>query len=515
MSLRFVPAPLPAVPDGQPEGWRAQPPRAVPPDLAEALIADEPAAARNRERLFAGARAVTTGQQAALFTGPLYTIYKALSAAALAETLEARHGEPVVPLFWVAGDDHDFAEINHCDVLAADGRLTRIVLRERDAEAAMLPAYREPVGPEGAAALDALAAALPPSAFHDEVLALLRQAYQPAHSLAEAHARALAALLGPLGVVVVRGWAAGLKRAAAGVLLEAARQAASLDGDLAREADALRARGLSVPVAVGEGMSLLMLEGRLGRDRLRVDGDGRFTLRRSGEPVSLADLERVAAQEPERLSGNVLLRPVVEAAVFPTVAYVGGPGELAYLAQTGPVFGRLAVPRPARIPRVSGYLVEAKVDRVLGKYALEPADFARSEGELTSRIAREDLPAGAARALAAARAAVEERYAALRAEAGAIDATLERSVETTRNQVLVGLNQIEKKLVAALKRHNETAVRQLARVREQLHPGGRPQERVLSVVSFLARHGREVVALVAGAARTHARALLEAPSGRA
>src|SRR5205085_564277 len=132
---------------------------------------------------------------------------------------------------------------------------------------------------------------------------------------------------------------------------------------LAAHALAMKSAGADVAVAVGEGLSLLMIEGSHGRDRLRIGEDGTFTTRRGSERFTQADIERVLREEPERLSGNVLLRPVVEAAVFPTVGYFGGPGELAYLEQTAPVFQRLGVPRPARLPRLSGFLVEAKVDK--------------------------------------------------------------------------------------------------------------------------------------------------------
>lgn len=196
----------------------AQQLRRFPAAAAGALLASGPVAAANRDALLAGsALAVTTGQQPGLFTGPLYTVYKALTAAALAERLAQRWATPVVPVFWVAGDDHDFAEVNHCAVLAADGSVCTVTLRERAADAVMLPAFREPVGPDGAAALAALEAALPPSEFRSETMAWLAGAYTAERSVAEAHAAALAELLAPFGVVVCRGWNGSLKREASDV----------------------------------------------------------------------------------------------------------------------------------------------------------------------------------------------------------------------------------------------------------------------------------------------------------
>lgn len=511
MSIRFLATPIRAGGGDWRVTARAQLAARRSADLAPALIASGAAVANQQLLLSGEALAVTTGQQAGLFTGPLYTVYKALSAAALAREISEAGLGPVVPVFWVAGDDHDFAEINHCTVIGGDGRPVRVVLRERPADAPMLPAYRELVGTDGAAALAALEAALPPNDLRTETLDWLSRAYTPERSVAEAHAVAMAELLGPYGVVVCRGWHGALKAAAGAVMLHAAREADALDNELAAEADRLRSRGAQVPVDVGQGLSLLMIEGAQGRDRLRITGHGGFETRRGLEPFAIEDLERILAEEPERLSGNVLLRPAIEAAAFPTVGYFGGPAELAYLEQTGPVFARLDVPRPARLARLSGLLVEAKLDKVIEKLQLTPADLSGSESALASKIARESLPPSTAAALAELRRVVTERYAALQAEAMLVDRTLEKPVENARNQALMGSQEIEKKIVAALKRAGDTAIQQAARVRDQLYPGGTSQERVVSAPSFLGRHGRPVLDLVFAAAREHARHHLEGP----
>ena len=517
MTARFEPAPSARAPLGPGPfevARAAQAGRAFPASAAAALVVgtgpEAGPAARAREALLSGQTlAVTTGQQPGLFTGPLFTLHKALTAAALAEALAARWSRPVVPVFWVAGDDHDFAEINHCAVLAADGALRTIELRRRPADAPMLPAYRESVGAEVERSLAAVEEALPPSDFRAETMAWLRAAYRPERSLAEAFAAAVADLLAPLGVVVCRGWDGSLKQAAGPVVLGALRSARPLDEALAKEAAHLAGSGDEPPVAVGEGMSLVMVEAAGGRDRLRIDGAA-FVARRSGERFSLADLEGLLRTQPERLSGNVLLRPAVEAHLLPTVAYVGGPAELGYLAQVGPLFERLGVPRPVPTPRLGGCFVEAKVDKAMERFGVGLADLARPEGELASALLRDALPPDAASALGALRGALEERWAAVRAAAVEVERTLERPVETARNQGLHAVDEIEKRLVAALKRSNETALQQLARARANLYPDGKPQERVLTAASYLARHGRPLLETLRQAARAHVERLLEA-----
>jgi bacillithiol biosynthesis cysteine-adding enzyme BshC len=507
VSLRFHSLPLDAAVSGDLAAARAkQAGRRFPGSAADALLAVGAAVERRRRLLDGGVLAVTTGQQAGLFTGPLYAVHKAVTAAALAEALEAAWGTPVVPVFWAAGDDHDFTEINWSLVLDAAGKPVRVVLRERDDRAPMRPAFRELVGPDGPRALARLAAVLPPSSAAEATLAWLGRAYQPGASLAEAFAAAMAELLGPLGVVVCRGWHGALKAAAGDLLLAALREAGALDAALAAEAERLRAAGRPTPVGAGEGLTLVMLEGVQGRDRLRFVGDGRFAGRRGGETLDLEGAARLLASEPERLSANVLLRPALEAALFPTVAYVGGPGEMAYLEQVGPVFARTGAPRPVRFPRLAGALIEPKVDAILGKLGLTPERLMRADGDLAHVVAAQALPAGAARLLEGLRAAIEAGYADLRREAAAVDPTLERTADGIRNQALVGVARMERKLAAALRRRGDTALARLARARDALLPEGTPQERAVGVPSFLARHGRATLDVLMTAARTHVEA---------
>jgi len=511
VNLRFVPTPLAgAVPSAGLLAARAgQEKRRVPPPAAEAFLA-RGAARANLDAILGGtALAVTTGQQAGLFTGPLYTVHKALTAAALAQCLQTAWARPVVPVFWVAGDDHDFAEIAGCRVIGRDGGTGAVLLRERPPEARMLPAFREPLGPDVTAALERLETLLPPSEFRSGVLDWLRRAYAPERSMAEAHSEALAELLGDHGVVVLRGWHGALKRSAAAVLLGALRRAGELDAALAAEATALRRAGHEAPVEVGKGLALVMVEGKSGRDRLRAEGTSRFVTRRSGEAFDQAELERIVGYDPERLSANVLLRPVVEAYTVPTVAYVGGPGELAYLAQTGPLFAALGVPRPVPAPRLSGMLVDARTDKTLERLGLVPGDLARPEHVLAGAVLKDVLPTPAAEALDGLRRALSDGFGALSREAAGIDKTLERTVESARNQALGATQEIEKKLLAALRRTNDTALQQLARARTALFPDGDPQERVLTVASFTARYGGEVMEVLASAAHAHADRLLE------
>ncbi len=468
---RIVGTPI-AAPAARPAEVR---PRRVAADTLAAVLPGP-----GRDRLAAGpVLAVTTGQQPGLFTGPLYTVYKALSVLALARRLERERRVPVVAVFWVAGDDHDFAEANHAWVLNTAGEPASIVLRERAPEAPQRPLAAERCGPEVEGALAALRAGTPESEFKGAVLAWLEAAYRPDASLADAFAAALQALLGGRGLAVFRAHAAPAKRAMAPWLLRA------------------------LPVTLPDGLSPVLLEAGAGRDRLRPEGQGEVWLtRRSGERFSRAEIERIAHDAPERLSPNVLLRPVVEAALFPTVAYAAGPGELRYFPEAAPLYGADGPVPQAAVPRWSGVLVEARVSRVLDRHGLTLAELEGPAGALEARLVRESLPPDVAAVFGELRERVEREYAGLARAVAVIDPTLEARVVRARNAALAGTHDIERKLVAALKRANETLVGQIARARSAVFPRGRPQERVLTLASFLVRYGPSLLdALEAEVAR--------------
>jgi len=455
-------------------------PRIVPTPIAALELPTQPAKPRRvaasvlgavlpgpgRDKLASGeVLAVTTGQQPGLFTGPLYTIYKALSVIALARRLERDRGVRVVPVFWVAGDDHDFAEANHATFLNTGGDLARIVLRERPAEAPLLPLARERGGDEIRAALEQLKAGTPDTEFKTDVLRWLETAYRPEATLADACAEALNALLGSQGLAVFRAHDRGAKQAAAPWVL----------------------RGLDHTLA--DGYTPVFVEAAQGRDRLEPNGDA-YRTRRSGERFTRADLAGVAREAPERLSPNVLLRPVIEAALLPTVAYAGGPAELKYLPEAAPLYQSLGVAPQAPVPRWSGVMVEGRVEKLMERHRLDLTAFDGKPGELEARLVRDELPPEAVATLTTLRQGIEEQYGRLLESVTKIDPTLERTVQSARNAALSGAQAIEKKLIASLKRlEGETLVRQIARARAVVYPEGQPQERVLTLASFLIRYG--------------------------
>ncbi len=483
MSLRILTTPLAGT-----VRWPEPRTGGIAPALLDAFVPNDLATSALDRLRHPEALVVTTGQQPGLLTGPLYTIHKALSAVALARRCEAAWGRPVIPVFWAAGGDHDFAEGNHASWTAEDGSTRTMTLRERPADAPLTPLYREPVGPEIEPVLSQLAQDIAATPFGEQTMALFRKWYRPDSNLADACAGVIAELLAPFGVVVFDATHPATKRAQLPVLLRALAQSAQLDTALATRHAELRAAGKDPGVAVGDGATLVMLEGKLGRDRLASRSPG-FVTRRSHEQFSLAEIERLAASEPGLFSPNVLLRPVVESAMLPTVAYVAGPGELRYLALAEALYAPLEVPRQLPAPRWSGVLVDARVDRVLAKFAATYEELCAPGHALENRVIRASLPPEATAALTTLRETVLPAYEALAQAAAAIDPTIERPMHSFGARAAEQVEAAEKKLINHLRKRQSVESDQIRRARELVLPLGQPQERVQTLAPWLARYG--------------------------
>ena len=458
--------------------------------------------ARARERLEAvksqGGFVVTTGQQPGLFTGPLYSLYKALTAVRLAEALEGVVGRPVAPLFWVASEDHDWAESNHAWLVGVDNELHRLELPDREG-AGKLPLHRIPIAQDVGPLLQRLADLLPDTPVSAEAVALFREAYEgDGVTLASGFQSAMERLLEPFGVLFVQAHDPVLKERARPLLEASVTDGARLEGILTERAAALEAAGYPVQVPVMEDGINLFLEGPGGRERLYRDGDG-FRLRHSGLHLSLDDVLARIRQEPDTVSPNVLLRPVVEAHVFPTLSYVAGPGELTYFAQLHPLFQALGVGMPVIHPRFGASVVEKKVQKVLDKFGVEEGALFRPFHEIAGEIARDEVPEDVRRALGEIRGALGKGTGALAQAARGIDPTLKGPIQHARSVAMDAYDDAEKKILQAVKRENETTRKQLEKAQLHLAPEGKPQERVMTPAYYLSRYGSEWVRGVADA----------------
>lgn len=451
-------------------------------------IAASGAAAKRLERAAGGKGiVVTTGQQAGLFGGPLYTLNKALTALALADVLERQLGMPVAPVFWAATDDADFLEASVTHVADANG-LVELKLSERP-----------PAGtPMSAASLGDTATLLQQlrkasgSAAHAEYFELARVAYTARHTVGEAYVHLLRGLLEPLGISVLDSSHAAYMDASRESLLQALTRAPEIAAVASTRASALRKLGFGPQVEDDRGLSLVFVNENGVRRRLSAKDAVDFTK---------TDAKRAG------LSPNVLLRPIVERALLPTAAYVAGPGELAYFSQVAPVAQVLGSERVVGVPRWSCTIVEPFAEKALRRLGATPLD-ARNIHELERRLATDALPERVARAWTA----LQQRLTDALRELG--DATQESAlvppavVEGLGRSVSHRLGRAERRLIAAVKGRDERVRRDLAVVSAALCPLGQRQERVLNFVPMLARNGQSLLDDMREGAFVHAASLV-------
>jgi bacillithiol biosynthesis cysteine-adding enzyme BshC len=462
--------------------------------LAPAFAATGAASARLARAAERGV-VVTTGQQPGLFGGPAYTISKAIAALALADELEATLGIPVAPVFWAATDDADWREAAVTHVVGTQGLETLSLIGPPTEGIAM---SEVPLGD-----IDALVARLRAacgSIANGDVLDVVESAYVAHATIGDAYVHLLRGLLEPLGIAVLDASHPALRLAADGVLRRALQSAAPVDDALqARTADIL-SHGFEPQVEAVKGLSQVFRTMRTDHGNTR-------------ERVAIVHAAQVVREaEPGTLGANVLLRPVMERALLPTMAYLGGPGEFAYFAQVGPIATALGADVPVVVPRWAGVIEEPHVERLLERLGVDARDF-EDPHAVETRLAHAAMNEGITDALERVRLASETQLRALQAAVTAADALVPPSVvDGATKQVTYRLDRLERRLVAAVKRREDALLREIAVARAALKPLGKSPERVLNIVPALARYGPDVFERMRDSARKHARQLVSGAS---
>ncbi len=435
--------------------------------------------------------AIVTGQQAGLFGGPVYTVLKALTAIKLARRIEAEQHVPVVPVFWIDAEDHDWNEISGCSILDADLEL-RTVRMPGPEGAGERPVARVRLDDRITAVIEELRTTFPPTEFTEPLIEQLRGFYAPGTGMVEAFGRWIDALLGPLGLVVFDCSDPAAKPLVRDIFLreiETAGRTATLALEAGR---AMEARGYTAQVEpADDSVALFHLDGR--REAIKRSGDG-FVI--GDRTVSASDLAAEARATPDHFSPNVLLRPLVQDTLFPTVAYVGGPSELGYLGQLRGVYEHFGLPMPLIYPRATATVLDSAGTRFLTKYEL-PLETLQPQDEATlNRLLESLLPPQLEASLDRAETVVVESMQAVTAQLTRLDPTLEGAAKSTLGKMSHELASLRNKLIQAAKRRDETLRRQFVRARAQAFPDGQPQERTIGFISLQDRYGPALVELL-------------------
>jgi bacillithiol synthase len=446
-------------------------------------------ALENIERLRNGAAAVVTGQQVGLFGGPMFSLYKALTAVKLAEEATAM-GVDAVPVFWLATYDHDLAEVNHVFLPGAEGALQTVTTPSRNVAGAPVSSVR--LGDEIHSVLDQAAALLGES----EATTLLRETYRPGETLGTAFARLYARLFADWGVIILDASDGELHRVAMPIYRGAIEWSDEITGELLARGDALEKAGYHEQVKVTASSTLLFMLRDGGRTPIhRHEGPVRefFFDNAPHERTSESGLLDRIASHPEHFSPNVLLRPVVEDFLLPTLAYTGGAAETAYFAQADVVYEALLNRVTPIVPRFSATIIEPKNQRLLERYGLDILDVFAGPDELRRKLASHSLPQDLQRAFEATKESLESHLATVKQNLAKLDRTLVDAGDTAASKILYQLEKLHGQAARAELQKQDVVRRHSESLSQSLYPEKALQERGIAGVYFVARYGRELL----------------------
>ncbi len=464
--------------------------------LAEALLEAPaaagygPAALRNVKQLRQGARAVVTGQQVGLLGGPLLCLLKAATAVARARQAEDATGIAHVPVFWLATEDHDLAEVNQVSLAG-----------KRKLQTLRVSGVAATGGEVGAVALgDGIAAVLEEACgmlAYAPVTGLLEEAYGAAGAtFGSAFALWMTRLFAAHGLIVMDASTRAFHRLGAPALRYAVEHAAELEAALLARSAELESLGFHAQVLVKPGSSLLFLVSEGVRLALRRTGDGQW--KAGARSYSTAELLEVLDRDPERVSPNALLRPVFQDTMLPVAAYIGGPAEIAYFAQSEVIYRAILGRVTPVLPRFSATLLEPEMAGTMARHELDLPDLvaAGTVDALALRLGARAMPIEGKRQIAAAGNALDTELSALTGYMSAMDSSLGRSAEVAASKMRYQMNRLRRMSASFELQKQAVLGRQAESIMLHLYPGGHPQERVLAGVQLLASAGEQYLSVI-------------------
>jgi bacillithiol biosynthesis cysteine-adding enzyme BshC len=442
--------------------------------LVEALAAQNGPSETLAKLAQPGTMAIVTGQQVGLFSGPAYTIYKALTAARVALQVTAA-GLPAVPVFWLATEDHDFAEVNHAWMFSATGEHGLVHIDAPTENGGR----QRPVGGIAIAQppLDELRRLLQGFPYADEVLAAVAAAYPPGVTMGGGFRALLKKLLSKLDLIFIDPLDPAIRKIGAPLLAQALSLAPELKARLLERNLELAAAGYHAQVHIEPKSSLFFL----------LQNGERVQLRRKD-----AEYAGLAGRATE-ISPNALLRPVFEDYLLPTMAYIGGPGELAYLAQSQVIYDRLLGRMPVAMSRSGFTLLDARSAKLLERYRLTAAQTLVPEEVLRERIARALVPERIEKSIATATAEITAKLDHLRADLEVFDPTLAAALDKSRAKIVYQIEKMRRKTEREALRRDQRATSDAHHLSTMLYPHRHLQERFYSILPFLAQHGLGLV----------------------
>ncbi|SET64102.1 bacillithiol biosynthesis cysteine-adding enzyme BshC [Paenibacillus sp. NFR01] len=434
-----------------------------------------------------GTLAVTGGQQSGLFTGPLFVIYKAITVIQAARTASEQLGRPVVPVFWIAGEDHDWDEVNHTFVLGRSGEIARIKLDKPEGP-------RNSVSGIGLAleswetAFGQVDSLLQDSEFKPQIMELLRESAQEGGSLTDAFAKLMGHLFGQYGLILLDSADPQLRKLEAPFFARLIQENDELEAAYLASAEEIKAGGYELQAEVTKDAANLFYIHEGMRLLLHKEA-GRFTDRKGNISFSREELLGQLEAHPERFSNNVLTRPLMQDYVLPVLATVLGQGEIAYWAIPNRAFAAAGGQMPLLLPRMSFTVIEGTTQKHMEKYMLTFQDVVKGlEGKRKEWLAAQDA-LGLESRFAEIKQAFTAMYEPLIEQLGNIQAGLLKLGGSNKEKILDQIAFLQGKAEDALAKQNEAGLRQWERIEQSIMPHGRLQERHYNVMNYLNRYG--------------------------
>lgn len=430
--------------------------------------------------------AVVTGQQAGLFTGPLLTLYKALTAVAVAADFR-RQGIAAVPVFWINSEDHDVEEVNRCGIVGRDGQWREIRYAGAEEDRGKPVADLVLTG-DIDRAIGELLAALPNSEFLPRIEADVRSAYVAGARFVEGFARLLGRLLSGSGLILFDPSDARLKPALVPLFRRVLTHSRGLGAAVREQTEKLRQRGYRPPIHLDDDSTFLFFQEE-GKRRALVRTGRRLGVKGSSTTFTEEEVLHLIAEEPHRFSPNVALRPLVQDTLLPTLIYVGGPTEIAYFAQLTPLYPACDVIEPVIWPRASLTLIEPRYAAMMAKYGLRFTDLFAGADALRAAVVERSLKQDHLALFDHTEEVVTEQLAYLRQVLVEVDPTLDRTALKAVEKVRHQIENLRRHFIEARAQRDAVLSQQIQRLTAVLAPDKKLQERELNGFYFFARYG--------------------------
>ena len=441
-----------------------------------------------------GCAAIVTGQQVGVFGGPLYTIYKALTAVHIAETLNKR-GIRAVPVFWMETEDHDLQEVTHLTFLDLHSSIQSLDYRET-----LFKGSKLPVGPVGSLkfpesirdAVSDFLLLMPDSPWLSEIRHQLDAAYRPGSTFALSFGRLLSQILRGTGLIFFDPHDSEAKHLVSAVFQKSLHESDSFREALLQRNQELQSAGFHSQVSVLDSSTVLFFLEDEVRWALERRGSG-FALKNTNRLFTLNELLKCAEQTPEKFSPNVLLRPLIQDSVFPTIAYVAGSAELAYFAQIEVLYRLFNRPMPIIWPRDSFTLIEPQIKAEMDRMAVDIQDCFLGKQHLLEKAVRDSSIAETMSSVEELHRNLDEGLAEIRRDMPAVDPTLAQALDTAKRKILYNAGRLKSSVIGLEANQNARLSNAVDLVLNNCFPKGVLQERELGILHFWARYGSSVL----------------------